>query len=102
MYGGELFQHIINFINLLCSKDGKLEPIKYLNVEIITDQLQILNLTKQDLRRSTIFQYTMQKSGRKPATRKLNVIGNMVGHCSVLTSEKYPESYIGHATCRNL
>ena len=30
----------------------------------------------------------MQKSGRKPATRKLNVIGNMVGHCNVLTSEK--------------
>ena len=30
----------------------------------------------------------MHKSIRKLATRKLTVIGNMVGHCSVLTSEE--------------
>ena len=29
----------------------------------------------------------MQKSSRKLATRKFNVIGNMVGHCSVITRE---------------
>ena len=30
----------------------------------------------------------MQKPSRKIATRKLNVIGNMLGHRSVLTSEE--------------
>ena len=79
---------MINFINLLCRKDGRIEPRKYLNLEISTDQLQILNLAEQDLRGSTTFQYAMKKSIRKLATRKLNVVGNMVGNCSVLTSEK--------------
>ena len=30
----------------------------------------------------------MHKSSRKLATKKINEIGNMVGHCSVLTSEE--------------
>ena len=87
MHGGELFQHMVNLKNLLCRKDGRLEPSNYLNIEISTDKLQILNLAKQDLRRSTIFQDAMQKSSRKLATRKLNAIGNMVGNFIVLTSE---------------
>ena len=79
---------MINFINLLCRKDGKLKPSKYLNIEISNYQIQNLNLAKQYLRRSKKFQDSMQKSSRKLATRKLNVIGNMVVHCSVLTSEE--------------
>ena len=86
--GGGLFQHMINFRNLLCRKDGELKPSDYLNPEISTDQLQILNFSKQDLRRSTIFQDDMQKSSSKLATRKFNLIGNMVEKCSVLTSEE--------------
>ena len=85
----KIFQHMINFIHLLCRKDGRIEPNKYLNIEISTDQIQILNLSEKDLRRSKYFQDVMQKSNRKLATRKINVIGNMVGHFSVLTSEKY-------------
>ena len=78
---------MINFGNLLCSKDGRLEPSKHLNLEISTDQVQILNLADQDLRRLTISRDAMQNSSRKLATRKLDVIGNMVGYCSVLTGE---------------
>ena len=88
MYGEKLFQHMINIRNLLCIKDVRLESSKYLNLEISTDQLQILNLDDQDLRRSTILQNAMQKSSKKISTRKINVIGNMVGHCSVLISEE--------------
>ena len=88
MRGGGLFQRMINFKNLLCRKDGRIEPSKYSNIEISTDQIKILKLTKQDLRRATIFQDAMQESSRKLATRKLNAIGNMVGHCSILTSVK--------------
>ena len=32
LHGGKLFQHMIKFRNLLCSKDGRLEPSKYLNI----------------------------------------------------------------------
>ena len=88
LHGENLFQPMINFINLLCRKDGKLKPSKYLNIEISNYQIQNLNLAKQYLRRSKKFQDSMQKSSRKLATRKLNVIGNMVVHCSVLTSEE--------------
>ena len=52
------------------------------------DQEKILNLAEQDLRRSLIFCDAVQSSNRKLTTRKLNVIGNMVGHCSVLTSDE--------------
>ena len=45
-HGEKLFQHLINFINLLCIKDGRLEPSNYLNLEISTGQLQILNLAE--------------------------------------------------------
>ena len=76
---------MVNCRNLSCSKDGKLEPSLYLHLEIRTDQNIILNLAEQDSRRSNIFHDTMQMSNRKLSTRKLNVIGNMVGHCSVLT-----------------
>ena len=79
---------MLKFRNLLCRKYGKLEPSKYLNIEISTDKIQILNFDEQDLRRSTIFQDAMQKSSRKLATRKPNMIGKMVGHCSVITSEE--------------
>ena len=79
---------MINFRNLLFRKDGELEPSDYLNPEISTDQLQLLNFSKQDLRISTIFQDDMQNSSSKLATRKLNSIGNMLGHCSVRTSEE--------------
>ena len=88
LYEAKLFQHMKNFINLFCRKVGRLEPSSYLDLEISTDQSQILNLSKQDLRRSTNLQDSIQKSSRKLATRKLNVIVNMVGHCSVLTNEK--------------
>ena len=70
---------MMNFRNLLCRKDGRLEPRKHLNLEISTDQLQMLNLANRGLRRLTIFQDVMQKSSKKLSTRKLNVIGNMVG-----------------------
>ena len=79
---------MVNFRNLRCSKNGKLEPSSYLHLEISMDQEKILNLAEQDLRRSLIFRDAMQSSNRKLATRKLNVIGNMVGHCSVLTSDE--------------
>ena len=76
---------MVNCRNLSCSKDGKLEPSSYLHLEIRIDQNIILNLAEQDLRRSNIFHDAMQMSSRKLSTRKLNVIGNMVGHCSVFT-----------------
>ena len=34
------------------------------------------------------FRDAMQSSNRKLATIKLNVIGNIVGHCSVLASDE--------------
>ena len=34
---GKKIQHMINFRNLLCRKDGRLKLSKYLNLEIITD-----------------------------------------------------------------
>ena len=88
LHGENLFQHMINSRNLLCSKYVRLEPNNYLNIEISTEKLQISNLAKQYLRRSKYFQDAMHKSSRKLATRKINVIGNMVGNCSVLTSEE--------------
>ena len=78
---------MINSGNIICIKDGGLEPSKYLNPEISTDPLKNLNLSKQDLRRSKKFQDAIQKSSRKLATRKLNMIVNMVGNCRVLTGE---------------
>ena len=89
LHGEELFKHMVNFRNLRCSKNGKLEPSSYLHLEISMDQEKILNLAEQDLRRTLIFRDAMQSSNRKLATRKLNVIGNMVGHCSVLTSDEH-------------
>ena len=87
-YGDQLFQHIVRYLNMMCNKDGKLEPSKYLGLEISSEQLQILNLAEQGLRRSNTFQDAMGKSSRKLATRKLNVIGNLTGHSSVITSDE--------------
>ena len=86
--GDRLFQHMVRFRNMMCSKDGKLEPSKYLGLEISSEQLQILNLVEQDLRILNIFQDAMEKSSRKLATRKLNVIGNLTGHSSIITSDE--------------
>ena len=88
LYEEKLFKHMINFRNLPCIKDRSLEPSKYLNIEISNNQLQNLNVSEQDLKGSIFFQYAMQKSNRKLATRKLNMIANMIGHFSVLTSEE--------------
>ena len=79
---------MVEFRNNICSVDGRLEPSKYLDLEVSSDQNKLLNLAEQDIRRSTIFQEAMMKSNRKLATRKLNIIGNMAGHCSVLTSNE--------------
>ena len=79
---------MINFRKSLCKNDGRLEPSKNLNIEICIDQFQLLNFDEKDLRKSTVFQDAMQNSIRKLATSNLNVIGNMVEHCSVLTSEE--------------
>ena len=79
---------MINLKYLLFIKDGRLESSKYIKLEISTDQLQILNLSEKDLRRSKFFQDVIQKSIRRLGSRILNLIGNMVGNCSVLTNEK--------------
>ncbi len=88
LYGDQLFQHMVRFWNMMCSKDGKLEPSKYLGLEISSKQLQILNLAEQDLRRSNIFQDAMGKSSRKLATRELHIIGKLRGHISLITSDE--------------
>ena len=55
LHGDKLFEHMIRYRNMICSKDGRLEPSKYLDLEISSDQSKILFLAEHDLRRSTIF-----------------------------------------------
>ena len=77
---------MVRFWNMMYSKDEKLEPSKYLGIYISSEQLQILNFVEHDLQKSNIFRDAMGKSSRKLATRKLNVIGNLTGQSSVITS----------------
>ena len=46
LLGQDLFDHMVEFRNNICSVDGRLEPSKYFDLEVSSDQNKILNLAQ--------------------------------------------------------
>ena len=92
--GMDLFHHMVTFCNMNHSRvdeDGqhvKILPSTKLNVETSSDALKCIQPTQSELRRANILHDSFGKRAiRKGAKRKLNNIGNMVGHCVVVNDE---------------
>ena len=66
----------------------KILPSTKLNVETSSDALKCIQPTQSELRRANILHDSFGKRAiQKGAKRKLNNIGNMVGHCAVVNDE---------------